>query len=285
MVDRNAPRAERRRQGRHRRVRGNVVNDRLGPHLRRETRAILASRGRLGTLLVLCVLTRFVAPFGTFAASPIERHLYWTAVFVGTLAAGHTAITVLYYQVARRGWQIALRLAAGTLVGALPVTGVVAALSVPFGLWSGLWDLAEIYGRCAIVVGAVLAIVEFASAPTRPAAPPRTPAILRCLPGARRGRLVRLTAQDHHVEVVTTHGRALVTMRLADAVGETDPTPGARVHRSHWIATDAVTGWTYAGGRLRLRLTDGSSIPIGRTYRAAARAAGLLPHRDGAARE
>ena len=100
--------------------------------------------------------------------------------------------------------------------------------------------------------------------------------ILNRLPGACRGNLIRLTAQDHYVEVVTDRGRALVAMRLRDAITEVGPINGTQVHRSHWVARDAVIGRYTVDRTTRLRLADGSTVPVGRTFREPAKRAGVL---------
>src|SRR5690606_17132350 len=69
--------------------------------------------------------------------------------------------------------------------------------------------------------------------------PPR-PAVLNRLPHHLRGRLIYMSMQDHYVDVHTDRGNALVLMRLGDAIAETGATPGLQIHRSHWVALDAV---------------------------------------------
>jgi len=92
---------------------------------------------------------------------------------------------------------------------------------------------------------------------------------------ARRGRLIRLAAQDHYVEVVTARGRTLVAMRFRDAMAEAAPEPGLQVHRSHWVALNAVAGRCRDGERSGILLSDESVVPIGRTFRSAVRQMGL----------
>ena len=60
------------------------------------------------------------------------------------------------------------------------------------------------------------------------------PAIEQRLPLAKRGPVVRMSMQDHYVELTTAHGSELVLLRMADAVAEADPA-GLRIHRSHWV--------------------------------------------------
>jgi len=114
-------------------------------------------------------------------------------------------------------------------------------------------------------------------APLEPApaiwAAPRIVARLDGLPGTE---VLCLTARDHYVDVVTRRARTSLLMRLSDAMAEMEGIPGAQVHRSHWVAADAVAGARRTGGRVLLDLVDGSTVPVSRGYRDRAEAAGLL---------
>ena len=95
------------------------------------------------------------------------------------------------------------------------------------------------------------------------------PAILRRLPPTKRGRLIRISVRDNYVDVVTDRGRSLVLMRLTDAIAETQPEPGLRVHRSHWVSFHGVVGCVRGNGRLFLLARDGTRVPVSRSYRPA----------------
>ena len=74
----------------------------------------------------------------------------------------------------------------------------------------------------------------------------------------------------------TTKGDHLVLMRLGDAMREVGDTAGAQVHRSHWVAFDAVTACRRDGDRAILTLSDGSELPVSRANVGKIRDAGLL---------
>lgn len=79
--------------------------------------------------------------------------------------------------------------------------------------------------------------------------------------------LLWLSSQDHYLEVKTRLGKDLILMRLGDAIKELDAYPGARIHRSHWVADKAVVNIENREGRLFVHLEDETSLPISRTYR------------------
>ncbi|MEL7280526.1 MAG: LytTR family DNA-binding domain-containing protein [Pseudomonadota bacterium] len=103
------------------------------------------------------------------------------------------------------------------------------------------------------------------------------PRLLQRLPKALRASVLRLSARDHMVEVVTRAGVAQVRLRLCDAVAEMEPIEGFMAHRSHWVAKDAVLeGQRRAPGKVYLKLTNGDLVPVSRTFRSDWMATGLL---------
>ena len=90
----------------------------------------------------------------------------------------------------------------------------------------------------------------------------------------RAARLIAIEAEDHYVRVHTDAGSELVTMRFADALEELARAYGYRVHRSWWVAHDAIDSvrWSRAGGEVRL--IGGSVAPVSRSYAASLKAGG-----------
>jgi DNA-binding LytR/AlgR family response regulator len=76
--------------------------------------------------------------------------------------------------------------------------------------------------------------------------------------------------------VTTTAGRALVLLRLSDAIAEAEGVPGLQIHRSHWVTLAAVARVRRDGARVLLVLKDGRELPVSRTFMPQARLAGLL---------
>ena len=102
------------------------------------------------------------------------------------------------------------------------------------------------------------------------------PPILARLNECKRGSVIAVSARDHYVDVVTDKGTDQLLMRFGDAIGELQGVQGVRVHRSHWVAQDAVTTAERRNGRLFLKLQNGVEIPVSRNYRADVERAGLL---------
>ncbi len=101
-------------------------------------------------------------------------------------------------------------------------------------------------------------------------------AFLKRLPRRLGTGLMRVSSQDHYVEVQTQMGKELILMRFSDALDELSGSDGLQIHRSHWVSRDAVDGVERANGKIVLRLMDGTVVPVSRSYKSAAQDAGLL---------
>jgi hypothetical protein len=105
-------------------------------------------------------------------------------------------------------------------------------------------------------------------------ASPEPPKFLERLPLKLRGAEVwAVEAEDHYLRLHTSRGQDLILLRLADAVAELQGIEGLQVHRSWWVARDAITDARRGDGRATLTLKDGAEVPVSRTY------AGLLRER------
>jgi DNA-binding LytR/AlgR family response regulator len=65
-------------------------------------------------------------------------------------------------------------------------------------------------------------------------------------------------------------------MRLADAVDLMGDCPGARSHRSWWVAKAAVKEVRRENGRVWLQLSNAVEAPVSRNYTSELRKAGWL---------
>ena len=109
--------------------------------------------------------------------------------------------------------------------------------------------------------------------------PAAAPEFLAKTRGIEVGDIVALTAQEHYVRVCTRERSELVYHRFGDAVAEMPPEAGMQVHRSWWVALNAVAGARRAGRRYRLELDDGTVVPVSDRYLGLARKRGLLARR------
>lgn len=245
----------------------------------REMQRVATSPLPWAALAGAALVLGMVGPFGTYESLRLPARLaYWAAIVVSTYFLGFAFVSLLEKLIftGRPGP------AGFALIGA--VAGVPVALFV--------WLLNRlVYGAdvvfllpltlyvmaIAAVSSGVIAFfsvrLAHAPAPAQPSA--QRPKLIDRLQPRLRGKLLYLSMQDHYVEVVTDKGSELILMRMSDAVDETAPVEGLQIHRSYWVASDAVTGTTRRDGRLILSMSDGAELPVSRNRIGAVKDAGL----------
>ena len=236
------------------------------------------------------VLLGLLGPFGTFAAlAPGPRLGYWLAVVsLNWMLADALIRRVESLAGARLPAPRVLVPLLGALAAAVPATGVVALANATVGLgWPG--NLALLFGQVLLLLAAIALPVytlvdlqeQLAAAPANgegaagPEAAGGLALFMARLPGPLEGRLMCLEMQDHYLRVHSTAGAGMILCRMEDAARELEGV-GRRVHRSWWVAENAVAGVERDGQRLFLRLTDDRRVPVGRSYRAGLKEAGWL---------
>lgn len=249
----------------------------------REMHGILRRPVVWQVMAVVAAVLALSGPFGTLASLGLGARLaYWSVVVGVTATSGWLVSLWIDGALRRRGLSPLGRWAVASLPVAAVVLIEVAALNaLAFGISpfaaEELASLALSTVPVAVLVTAALTFIPRAPPTTAAADPlPRAPRLLSRLPLDKRGALISLSVQDHYVEVVTSRGRALLLLRLSDAIAEAEGCPGLQVHRSHWVARDQVSAARREGGRAVLTLADGREIPVSRTYLRAVKEAGLL---------
>ncbi len=255
--------------------------------LREWAREALSPFG-LAILAIVTLVLTISGPFDTLRSlETTPRALYWALTCLTSYLAAKTVAILLRPSLARRIAAPQLRLLVLSLILTLPAGGAALIVHVVFfGWWSPditpvmLLQSAASTICVTLVVGLTRQRLTAAALEQRGASAPgpadeARPALLARLPVGCRGPLIALSAEDHYVAIRTERGRALVLMRLADAIREAAPTPGLQIHRSHWVALDAVQRVKRQDGRLAVTLRDGSVLPVSRGFAEAVRNAGL----------
>lgn len=102
------------------------------------------------------------------------------------------------------------------------------------------------------------------------------PRFLARLPIGHRDGLIAVESEDRYVRVHNRAGSTLVLLRLADAVAELEGIDGLRIHRSWWVARDAVAEVLRRDRAISLRLVNGIEAPVARNAVPALWTAGWL---------
>ncbi len=105
---------------------------------------------------------------------------------------------------------------------------------------------------------------------------PAGPSFLNRMPPRIGRELLCLQMEDHYVRAHTARGSDLILTPLKDAIAELSDVEGMQVHRSWWVAREAVAAPVANGRNLALRLTNGLEVPVSRASVAKLKLAGWL---------
>lgn len=264
-----------------------VIRKRLGKHVTDSTAQLALREMRTNfshpaTWVVLAAVAGILGLAGPFGTDDLlrlaPRFAYWLVLVAGSYGCGVAASALARALIQEHLPQL-------TLASLLTGTGVSAVVTtLNWLVFAFLPDpgelpvyLGTIYGISIIVTVAANYLARQSRAPKDSA---QSPPLLDRLPFETRGRLLALSVEDHYVRVRTHKGVEMLLMRLSDAMLETGGVRGAQVHRSHWVAFDAVQSARRIGDRAVLTLTDGAEIPVSRANIPVIREAGFLPSRS-----
>lgn len=245
-------------------------------------RAHLQSRVALAVFLGLTAVAVVAEPFDTHGALPLlPRILYWALVVGVSVFVGSVCDEISLWTTRTGSWAAPLKAAALMALSYGPFVVLVSQVFNFFGASFTGYPL-ETISYVLVVSCTVFAVIHVLrpylknpeeEAPGAPPEPeltfeveterPRLSARLDC----PEVTIYRVSASDHMTEVATNHGIERIRMRFADAVLEMEPVEGVCVHRSHWVALDAVDGLVRRDGRPFVQLVNGEELPVSRTYR------------------
>ena len=239
------------------------------------------------------LLCGLLGPYGSFTANPISRICFWISVFwAGTLMLWPSVMRALRFA-ERRGLPILFAMAGAMLAACLPLSlfaWVSCSLFWPVhasGIRPQEWYVLTVI-LAAPATALALWFEHFRFADKHSYWVPRS--FARPAPdsgGRLPDRLVDLVLclqmEDHHVRAYTAVGSSLYFAAMRDVVDQLGPR-GLQVHRSWWVAHDAVAGWTGDARGVELDLTNGLKVPVARSRIAAIRAAGWLDRQAKAGR-
>ncbi len=238
----------------------------------------------------------FLAPFRTDVLGWPLVWVYW----VGLIGFGAIATGGARWAVRRLQTEMAFLDAAGvwgqnaavTVLASVPIAAVLLVVNralgatAPPSVWPRYYLSAVAITGAMVGIGALIRAVKQAGADPPGASRVVADGIgssdadqrLRALlpPALRDARFWALQAEDHYVRVHTSAGGALVLMRLADAEAALAGADGMRVHRSWWVAREAVREAQRGDGPMTLTLANGVTAPVSRTYARRVREAGWV---------
>ena len=247
-------------------------------------RFVPISRGEAVVVPVVCFLAGYTGPFGTYSLDLGSRLSFWTLVIVTSVVMGGWCTRLAHRLVdQRRPWLRDLVIVGlmTTLFGPVLIGLSAEFLSARFSSFADVVHYLQYVAIISLCVTTSRRIVTHRRQGTSPDPeeepdataempspdPVREPRLMRRLPEGFAGPILRLTVEDHFVDVIAPQDRHRLRLRFADAVDEMDPVAGFYTHRSHWVARDAVDRLEREGGRLVVVLINGDRVPVSRTYR------------------
>lgn len=248
----------------------------------------------VGLAVALGLALAVLGPFRTSESDPLQRIGFW----IGLSALWFVIVMAIDSLVDRAPFAREIggvqRLALKVAVAAVPMlVFVMLGVQALFHFTPDWHKLLHLYPR-TVLIGAGLTLVSSAlfsgplrtsdrrvmpetdrGAPPEPAQPStqfEAHPLQARLPAHLRGAILCLQTEDHYIRIHTPYGSALVLMRMGDAVAAMGGM-GMRVHRSWWVARDAVKSCTRNGRTLRIELANGLVVPVSQPYARAAREA------------
>lgn len=216
------------------------------------------------------LLLALVGPFGTWLYKGMAaRLIFWiTATLAGLVNYGVT-LTAVRRRVppASRAWWPAMLAAA--LIASVPQALITRGFA--FRLWP---DLARRdpswlvwYANTALIgliatVG-ILLVLRRAAQPAQPGIAPTAPAEPG-LGGRAPASIFALQMEDHYVRIHRPRGSTIELMPMKAAIARYGRSQGLRVHRSWWVARDAIRRVEREGRNWRLVLEGGLVVPVAR---------------------
>ncbi len=229
------------------------------------------------------VLLGVTGASGSGMLPPVARLAYWLILMIGGTVIAQTTDAWLDRRLRLNLWQdivvmtvaitptitLLVWLVSAAFMGALPDPRLIPHEIPPVVLISA----------CMAVLHATVNRVPLQSHihPEAPSAPAPGETFRNRLEFRyRQAEILALSAEDHYLRVHTSAGETLILMRLYDAIGELDGIEGSQIHRSWWVARDAVTDIARGDGKVDLVLKGGLRAPVSRRYQKALKADGWL---------
>ncbi len=229
----------------------------------------------------------FLGPFGTYAMPVALRLAYWVGfIIIGYAIFRPVSISAgwLRESIAMPFWTAELL---ATAIATLPLTFLIGFAMSGMRFDPSFWGdrFLILYLQCAVIGFGIFLFMRLLFGPDGSDAESEgiqepEPREIQAEPSEiapvqtnlhdRQSdipdRIIALGVEDHYVRVHGPERTEMILMRLSDAIREMEPLEGMQVHRSWWVARDAIVTSRRAGRNLRLSLFGGLEVPVSRAY-------------------
>ncbi|MGH6651338.1 MAG: LytTR family DNA-binding domain-containing protein [Sphingopyxis sp.] len=246
-------------------------------------------------MVALGLLIGLLGPFGTFGAPPAQRMLSWVIWLLAGYGLFRPTGVVASWLCEATGMPRFAGTLLALVVASVPLTLIITMMAMRMDFaaalrWPGFWTMylyiliiaavvsiamGAVFGRAAPPAEAATSVPTVPSAPEPAAVKPEQEAPTLSLPPGF-GPVWALKGEDHYVRVIGEGREELILMRMRDAIERLGDAGGLRVHRSWWVAKNAVESVRREGRTAVIVLKDGHEAPVARDMMPALRAAGWL---------
>ncbi|ESQ74857.1 LytTR family DNA-binding domain-containing protein [Asticcacaulis sp. AC402] len=214
----------------------------------------------------------FVGANGTHQLPLLLRFAYWLSVMVAGTVTAQTIGLLVDRATRLNAWQEMAVMIAGITPA---ITLVVWLITAAFERRMPRVEDLQYYALPVLMISVVMAFLHTQVNRT-PAQSHAFPEARMAEPGEafrerlgfkyRHAAILALSAEDHYLRVHTSAGETLILMRLYDAIRELDGIEGSQIHRSWWVAKEAVGDVRRSDGKVSLVLKNGATAPVSRSY-------------------
>lgn len=262
---------------------GQIVNEMQAQTVHEARNAWFTARPIISWIVstaLLCMLLALLGAVNSYGVPFAARMVFWSALFAVAFvfALGIEAALLRARTDALKPWQWLLLFSGILAVAMTPVAYVANSL----GGWAPFSMLLQHFANSLVISLAFVGLRMGLGLMLQPEAsqsialPSQAKLLERLPPAYASAQLFALEADGHYVRVHTDRGTEMVLIRLKDAIGETGGAEGIQVHRSWWIARDAIIGSKSRDGALSLELVGDLDVPVSRNRRHQLRETGWL---------
>lgn len=238
-------------------------------------------------IAILGLVIGYLGPFGSFALPLVTRIVYWmVSLFIGYFIYYHAFKFTEWFFAEKQVHKI-IKFIIPSLVAALLLTFCLQIItSLFFHLSVNSVNQFISFFPQVFLVGLIVTYISSQFHKTIETenkqdtnSTPKTKTgktFLDRLPHQLGDELLCFVMEDHYLNVTTKKGEHMLLMRMKDALVELSDYDGLQVHRSWWVARDAVERVKKNGRNVILVLENGKEVPVSRTYVGKVKEVGLL---------
>jgi hypothetical protein len=240
------------------------------------------------TLKVLSIATTiglilgFMGPFGSYKMPVVSRYIYWVVIFNLGYFIYFAAHRITNRYLKDKAIHPYVLFVMPTLMASIPLSLLVGfatqfLIDVPFGFFAISLHVMPQVLILGIIIDVLMGLIlNKDKTQTKQAIDKAGQMFMNRLPANIGENLICFMMEDHYLNAYTDKGNHMLLMRMKDALIELENYHGMQVHRSYWVALDAVTKVQKENRKTILVMKNGIKIPVSRKFSPSIKAAGLF---------